>query len=75
MVKLFFLIEKEKMKMTEKENPWFEKAKELEKQLEAERTRSARFLMKVERIIVQKMQEIIDEIDDLYSELGEKENE
>lgn len=61
--------------MTEKENPWFEKAKELEKQLEAERTRSARFLMKVERIIVQKMQEIIDEIDDLYSELGEKENE
>jgi len=58
--------------MSEKENPWFAKAKELEMQLEAERTKSARFLMKVEKIIVQKMQEIINEIDDLYSELGEK---
>ena len=60
--------------MTKEENPWFNKAKELEMQLEAERTKSARFLMRVERIIVQKMQEIIDEIDDLYSEVG-KENE
>jgi len=58
--------------MSEKENPWFVKAKELEMQLEAERTKSTRFLMRVERIIVQKMQEIIDEIDDLYSEVGEK---
>ena len=57
--------------MSEKENPWFVKAKELEMQLEAERTKSTRFLMRVERIIVQKMQEIIDEIDDLYSEVGE----
>jgi len=60
--------------MTKEENPWFLKAKELEMQLEAERTKSAKFLMRVERIIIQKIQEIIDEIDDLYSEVG-KENE
>ena len=61
----------EEENMSKEENPWFNKAKELEKQLEAERTKSARFLMRVERIIVQKMQEIIDEIDGLYFELGE----
>ena len=56
--------------MSNKENPWFEKAKELENLLEREKTKSARFLMAVERIIVKKMQEIIDEIDMLYNELG-----
>jgi len=60
--------------MTEKENPWFNKAKELEKQLEAERTKSAKLVMNVERVIVQKMQEMIKEIDRLYYEL-DRENE
>jgi len=60
--------------MSEKENPWFVKAKELEMQLEAERIKSAKLVMNVERIIVQKMQEIVKEIDRLYYELG-KENE
>jgi len=61
--------------MSEKENPsWFLKAKELEKQLEAERTKSAKLVMNVERIIVQKMQEMIKEIDRLYYEL-DRENE
>jgi len=62
--------------MTKEENPWFNKAKELEKQLEAERTKSAKLVMNVERIIVEKMQEMIKEIDRLYYELeSEREGE
>ena len=61
--------------MTKEENPWFNKAKELEKQLEAERTKSAKLVMNVERIIVEKMQEMIKEIDRLYYELESKREE
>jgi len=60
--------------MTKEENPWFNKAKELEEKLEAERTKSAKLVMNVERIIVEKMQEMIKEIDRLYYEL-DRENE
>ncbi|RLG17285.1 hypothetical protein DRN75_03825 [Nanoarchaeota archaeon] len=58
--------------MSREENPWFIKAKELEKQLEEERTKSIKFLMQTERIVIQKMQEIIDQIDLLFSELRKK---
>jgi len=62
--------------MTKEENPWFNKAKELEEKLEEERTKSAKLVMNVERIIVEKMQEMIKEIDRLYYELeSEREGE
>jgi len=62
--------------MTKEENPWFNKAKELKEKLEAERTKSAKLVMNVERIIVEKMQEMIKEIDRLYYELeSEREGE
>jgi len=69
----YFVIE---WKMTKEENPWFNKAKELEEKLEEERTKSAKLVMNVERIIVEKMQEMIKEIDRLYYELeSEREGE
>ena len=61
--------------MTKEENPWFNKAKELEEKLEEERTKSAKLVMNVERIIVEKMQEMIKEIDRLYYELESKREE
>ncbi len=62
--------------MSKEENPWFNKAKELEEKLEEERTKSAKLVMNVERIIVEKMQEMIKEIDRLYYELeSEREGE
>jgi len=62
--------------MTKEENPWFNKAKELKEKLEEERTKSAKLVMNVERIIVEKMQEMIKEIDRLYYELeSEREGE
>ena len=69
----YFVIE---WKMTKEENPWFNKAKELEEKLEEERTKSAKLVMNVERIIVEKMQEMIKVIDRLYYELeSEREGE
>ena len=62
--------------MSKEENPWFNKAKELEEKLEEERTKPAKLVMNVERIIVEKMQEMIKEIDRLYYELeSEREGE
>ncbi len=50
-------------------NPWYLKAKELERQLEMERLKTVNFLMRVTRIVLKKTRELIDEIDECYQEV------
>jgi len=57
------------MEKRDETNPWYLKAKELERQLEMERLKTVNFLMRVTKIVLKKTRELVDEIDECYQEI------